>query len=128
MINLQEIKDKIIAELRPIMPDIHISIYANDSIVHKVGPVKTIGGGDYYPFGSRAYVGMKEAKIWVRWDKFYDRICGNGWMYGQDALFKFDPIDGDCKYCEEPTYIQQYINEWIAKIKQERQILSLLNK
>lgn len=116
--DLQVIKDKIINELRAIMPDIHVSIYIDGDIVHKLKST-TMSGEEYYIFGPRAYVGMQEAHIWVYWDKFYDRLCGNGWMYGQDTLFKFDIKDGDCKYCDKPTFIQEYIDIWIDKKKKE---------
>lgn len=116
--DLQLLKDQIINELRDIMPDIHVDICAADSNVHLI-KTKTMSGNDYYPYGQRAYIGMVQATIWVYWDKFYDRICGNGWMYGQDALFKFDIKDGDCKYYDQPTFIQDYIPKWIDKMKKE---------
>lgn len=40
---------------------------------------------------SRVYHnGMYYHLIRVYWDKFYDRLCGNGWMWGQDAFLCFD--------------------------------------
>ena len=26
----------------------------------------------------------------IYWDRFYDRLCGNGWMWGQDLTPHFD--------------------------------------
>lgn len=117
--DLQLLKDQIINELRGIMPDIHVAINIPTNPNVHIVKTKTMSGEDYYPYGQRAYIGMTEACIWVYWDKFFDRICGNGWMYGQDALFKFDIKDGDCKYCDEPTFIQKYLPQWIDKMKKE---------
>lgn len=117
--NLNSLKSKIITALQPIFPDIHVTVNAHYNTVHKVGPFRNSTGQDYYPYGIRSYIGMTEACMRVYWDKFYDRICGNGWMYGRDSLFKFDIKDGDCKYCELPTYLPQAVDQFIERIKKE---------
>jgi len=115
---LQIIKDKIITELRDLLPDIRVTIHPYNNIVHKT-ETTTMSGEHYYTNGPRAYVGMTEAAIWVYWDKFFDRICGNGWMYGRDMLFKFDIKDGDCKYYDNPIHITYVVNNWIRTLKSE---------
>lgn len=115
---LQSIKQTIIRELKPIMPDIHVCVNARYNNVHTITPVRITDGSMHYPYGQRSYLGMTEACINVFWDEFFDRICGNGWMYGQTALFKFDIKDGDCKYCPEPTFINDLIDRFIKERKQ----------
>lgn len=108
MTNLTALKSKIENELSPIYSDIKV-------VIDEKWQVLTEKNAQYN--GERAYAGMQEAKITVYWDKFFDRMCGNGWMYGQDWLFKFDAKDGSCKYDGYPATVEEAVEKFIAKMK-----------
>ena len=108
MKTLAELKNRIENELSPIYNDIKVVIDENWQVL-------TEQNAKYN--GERAYAGMQEAKITVYWNRFFDKMCGNGWMYGNDWLFKFDAVDGTCKYDGYPSTVEEAVEKFIEKMK-----------
>jgi hypothetical protein len=102
------LKEKIEKELLPLYPDMHVFVTDNSQTLSEV---------NYVYNGEKAYAGMVEGKIAVHWGKFYDRLAGNGWMYGNDWLFKFDSKDGSCKYDNYPENVDKAVELFIEKMK-----------
>lgn len=107
MKELNELKSKIEAALAVNYPDMVVVIDEK---------WQTATDCNYKSMGERAYPGMVESRIEVSWGKFYDGLCGNGWMYVYTWLFKFDAADGTCKYDGYPATVEEAVDLFIQKM------------
>lgn len=107
-LNLEGLTKKIESELIDVIPDIQVKYYAKYQVLTEK---------NYIHNGERAYPGMIEGAIIVYWDRFFDRIAGNGWMFGRDWLFKFDAKDGSCKYDGYPATVTEGVEDFIKRVK-----------
>jgi hypothetical protein len=51
--------------------------------------VKSLLGNDYSVTLS-IYDGSIKGKLCIDWDRFFDRIAGNGWMWGNSEFIEFE--------------------------------------
>lgn len=110
---ISSLEEKIKSELLSIYPDLQVNVYLKNQVLNDV---------NYKYCGERAYAGMQEGCVRVYWDKFFDRICGNGWMFGRDWIFKFDAKDGSCKYDGYPNDVFEAVNIFIQDMKTNKLI------
>ena len=71
---------------RTTLQQLHAS-FTEDDLVNKV---KSILGENYQVKVSSWTINT--CKLSIDWDRFFDRICGNGWMWGNSEFIEFNAI------------------------------------
>lgn len=106
MENLLSLKSKIEKELTNLFPDLKVSVYEKADVVT---------AEQKWLLQQGAYVGMQIDRIDIQWNRFFDKIAGNGWMYGNLEVISIDNSDYDSAHA--------YVNEFIQKMKVMSQII-----
>jgi hypothetical protein len=106
---LQSVRNKITAELLSIHKDIKVAFQLSRTFFMNVDTVDKAYGEQ----------GKEELTIIISWSKFYDHLYGNGKMYGETRVIKFEAQDGVWEYYNNPTKVWEQVNECITDIKKE---------
>lgn len=111
MEKLKDLKSKIENELKEKYEDIHVDIIEHWQVLTERNYIH-----EHY---GKGYTGQKQSKIIVSWNKFYDRIAGNEWMFGSNAHFKFDRETGKIINLKEDLFIEEVVENFINNMKKE---------